>query len=185
MNSDKSRLIELVRDRSFQMSDTPSFKLSSGGTSRFYFNMKPVTHSPEGLHLIGGLYLDRLDELGIRPAAIGGLTMGADPIADAVALASYHRPPGIEAFVIRKEPKQHGMTLQLEGQVREGDSVVIVDDVVTTGGATLKAIDVAEAQNVQIKAVVVLLDREEKNGMQNIASRGYPAHAILRLRDFL
>jgi len=185
MNGDRDRLIRLIRERAFQLADEPVFRLSSGGRSRYYFNMKPVTHSPEGLHLIGGLYLEALDRMEIRPAAIGGLTMGADPIAVAVALASFRKPPPVEAFVIRKEPKAHGMALQLEGHVREGDTVVIVDDVVTTGASTLKAIDVAEAQGVRILGVLVLLDREEQNGMNRIRERGYPAEAILRLRDFL
>lgn len=185
MHSDRDRLIELIRRRSFEMSDSPSFRLSSGGLSRYYFNMKPVTQSPEGLTIIGNMFLDIIERLETRPAAIGGLTMGADPISAAVAMASFSRPPGIEAFVIRKEPKKHGMALQLEGCVKKGDTVVIVDDVVTTGASTIKAIDVAESQGVKILAVIVLLDRQEQNGMKNILDRGYPAYSILELKDFL
>lgn len=185
MPAERERLIDLIRQRSFEMSDTPSFQLSSGGMSRYYFNMKPVTQSPEGLAIIGNLFLDRIEQLEARPRAIGGLTMGADPISAAVAMASFSRPPGIEAFVIRKEPKKHGMALQLEGYVKKGDTVIIVDDVVTTGASTIKAIEVAESQGVKILAVIVLLDRQEQNGMENILARGYPAYSILELRDFL
>ncbi|MBI5140711.1 MAG: orotate phosphoribosyltransferase [Nitrospirae bacterium] len=167
------------------MADEPIYKLASGATSRFYFNMKPTAHSPEGLTLIGGLYLDKMDELGIRPDAIGGLTMGADPIAAAVAMTSFARKPPVEAFVIRKEPKKYGMTLQLEGHVKAGDSVVIVDDVVTTGGSTIKAINVAKECGVHILAVIVLLDRCEQNGMENVSAQGCPAYSILNIHDFM
>jgi len=182
---EKTRLIELVRERSFKMTDEPSFKLTSGAVSRFYFNMKPVTHTPEGMFLIGSLYLHMLENQGIKARAIGGLTMGADPISAAVALSSWHRKTPIEAFVIRKEPKKHGTRSQVEGYVREGDPVVIVDDVVTTGGSTIKAIEAAERAGLVIKAVVVLLDRCEQNGRENIAAKGYPVHSILDINDFL
>lgn len=185
MKEDRLQLIEMIRQRSFRSTETPSFRLSSGAMSRFYFDLKPVTHSPTGLKFIGDLYLDKMDELGIRPDAIGGLTMGADPIAVAVARASFDRPPHVEAFVIRKEPKQHGTAQQLEGYVRQGDRVVIVDDVVTTGASTIKAIRAAEVQKVTILAVVVLLDRCEQNGMKNIEACGYPAYSILNIHDFV
>ncbi len=185
MNTAKNRLIELIKKRSFKMTEEPSFHLSSGGMSRFYFNMKPVTHSPEGLTLIGKLYLDKLNELGIRPISVGGLTMGADPIADAIAMASFTRQPAIEAFVIRKEPKQHGMKLQLEGYVKPGDTALIIDDVVTTGASTIKAIEIAEEFGVKILAVIVLVNRCEQNGMENISRRGYPTYSILNIEDFI
>ena len=185
MQRNKDALIRMIKERSFRSSPTPSFRLSSGAMSCFYFNMKPVTHSPSGLKIIGELYLDKLDELDLRPDAIGGLTMGADPIAAAVARASFDRPPEIEGFVIRKEPKQHGTAQQLEGNVKPGDRVVIVDDVVTTGTSTIKAIRAAEAQKVQIIGVLVLLDRCEQNGMQNITDCGYPVYSILTIRDFV
>jgi len=185
MNTAKNRLIELIKKRSFKMTEEPSFHLSSGSMSRFYFNMKPVTHSPEGLTLIGDLYMDKLNELGIRPLSIGGLTMGADPIADAVAMASFKRQPAVEAFVIRKEPKQHGMKLQLEGYVKPCNTAVIIDDVVTTGASTIKAIEIAEDFGVEILAVIVLVNRCEQNGMENINRRGYPVYSILDIEDFL
>jgi len=185
MNGGKQELIQMIRERSFRLTESPTFRLSSGAMSRFYFNMKPVTYSPMGLKMIGELYLKQLDEVGLRPDAIGGLTMGADPIAAAVARASCESPPLIEAFVIRKEPKQHGTAQQLEGYVKAGDRVVIVDDVVTTGASTIKAIRAAEAQDVKIVGVVVLLDRGEQNGMQNIVDCGYPAYSLLNIRDFV
>lgn len=184
MNKARQQLIDMIRERSFRMTETPTFKLSSGGMSRFYFNLKPVTHSPMGLRCIGSLFLDKIDETGLRPDAIGGLTMGADPLAVAVALASLQRGPTIEAFVIRKEPKQHGTKQQLEGHVKAGDTVIIVDDVVTTGASTIKAIKAAEAQDVKILAAIVLLDRCEQNGMDNIRACGYPAYSILTINDF-
>jgi orotate phosphoribosyltransferase len=181
----KERLIELIKERSFQYSETPSFKLSSGGYSQFYFNMKKTTHSPEGLYLLGRLFFEKIRELGLNPDAIGGLTMGADPIASAVARYSYDTGMPIEAFVIRKEPKTHGLMLQVEGNVSKGANVVIVDDVVTTGGSTINAINIARENGLNILAVIVMLDRCEQNGKHNIESLGYPVYSILTIDDFM
>jgi len=183
--SDKERLIELIRDRAFKYSETPSFRLSSGLMSRYYFNLKKVTYTPEGQFLIGRLFYEKIRDLNLSPKAIGGLTLGADPIALAVARCSYDAKDPIEAFVIRKEPKAHGMGLQIEGNVVAGDRVVIVDDVVTSGASTIKAIDIAEGHGLQIVAVMALLDRCEQNGRQNIEAKGYPFYSIVTLNDVL
>lgn len=181
----KESLIELIRARSFNYSEKPIYKLSSGALSSFYFDLKKTTHSPEGLYLIGKLVYEKIKELGLNSHGIGGLTMGADPIATAVARVSYDEKDPIEAFVIRKEPKEHGLGLQIEGNVQEGDHVIIIDDVVTTGNSTIKAIDVAEKHGLIIDAVIVLVDRCEQNGRQNIEARGYPVYSILTVNDFM
>ncbi len=183
--NEKQALIDIIKERSFRYSSEPSFKLSSGGVSSFYFNMKKTTQSPDGMYLVGKLVFEKIKELGLAPDAIGGLTMGADPIAYAVAMHSWHMKEPIQAFVIRKEPKEHGLRLPLEGNVKAGDRVVIIDDVVTTGGSTIKAINVAREFGLVIDAVIVLVDRCEQNGRQNIEALGYPVYDILTINDFI
>lgn len=181
----KKRLIELIRERSFMKSDEPVFRLSSGKMSNFYFDLKKTTYSPEGLYLVGNLVFDKIKETGLKPKAIGGLTMGADPIAAATAYTSYLRDEPIEAMVIRKEPKGHGTGSQVEGYIKSGDEVIIIDDVITTGGSTIKAIEAAKASGLRILAVIVILDRCECDGRQNIERLGYPVYPILTIKDFI
>jgi len=180
----KARLIEYIKRHSFQRSDTPIYKLSSGNMSNFYFNLKKTTYSPEGQFLVGNLVFDKIKELGLKPRAIGGLTMGADPIATATAYTSHLRNEPVEALVIRKEPKGHGTMSQIEGNVKPGDDVIIIDDVVTTGGSTIKALEAAQKADMNIIGIIILLDRGEFNGRQNIESLGYPVHSILTIHDF-
>jgi orotate phosphoribosyltransferase len=180
----RARLVEYIRKYSFQRSDTPVFKLASGNMSTFYFNLKKTTYSPEGQYLIGNLVTDKIRELGLKPKGIGGLTMGADPIATATAYTSFLRKEPIEALVIRKEPKGHGTMSQIEGNIQSGDEVIIIDDVVTTGGSTIKAIETAKKAGLKIIAVIILLDRGEFNGRENIEALGYPVYSILTREDF-
>jgi orotate phosphoribosyltransferase len=102
----RERLIEIIKERSYQYSSEPKFKLASGAVSNFYFNMKKTTQTPEGMHLVGKIVFEKIRELKLHPDAIGGLTLGADPIAYAVAMYSYGAGEPIEAFVIRKEPRR-------------------------------------------------------------------------------
>lgn len=180
----KARLIEIVRKRSFLKSDEPVYRLASGKMSNVYFDLRNTTLSPEGQYLIGNLYVDRIEALGLKPKAIGGLTMGADPVASATAFASHTRGRPVEAFVIRKEPKQHGLGRRIEGNVEESDPVIVIDDVITTGGSTIKAIRAAEEGGLKIIAVIALMDRMEQNGRRNIEDTGYPFYSILTIKDF-
>ena len=183
--SGKERLIELIKQLSFQYNEKPIYKLTSGAFSNYYFNMKRTTYSPEGTYLIGKLVFEKIKNVGLRINAIGGLTMGADPIAFAVARYSYDVKEPIQAFVVRKEPKEHGMRLQIEGNVSPGEHVVIVDDVVTTGASTIKAIRVAKEEGLIVDAAIVLIDRCEQNGRQNIEELGLPVYDILTVHDFI
>jgi orotate phosphoribosyltransferase len=180
----REQLIEYIKQHSFQRSDTPIYKLSSGHMSNFYFNLKKTTYSPIGQYLIGNLVFDTIRELGLKPKAIGGLTMGADPIATATAYTSHVRNEPIEAMVIRKEPKGHGTMSQIEGNVKAGDEVIIIDDVVTTGGSTIKAMEAAQKAGLRIIAVIILLDRAEFDGRKNIERLGCPVYSILTIKDF-
>ncbi len=182
--NERKRLIELIKRRSYHYSENPPFKLSSGGFSNFYFNLKKTTYSPEGQYLIGKILFEKIKVLSLKIDAIGGLTLGADPIALAVARYSYDCNEPIEAFTIRKETKGHGTMLQIEGNIQKGDRVIIIDDVITTGASTIKAINAAREFGFDIQSVIVLVDRCEQNGRQNIETLGYKVHSILTVNDF-
>jgi len=162
----KQRLKELILEHAFQYSEAPKFRLVSGGISQFYFNCKRVTFDPEGLYLIGNLIFDAIRDLHVQ--GIGGLTLGADPIADAVAYTSWIKGQPVQAFVVRKKQKDHGVISLIEGKVKSGDRVVVVDDVVTTGGSTLQAIAACRRAGLEVARVVVLVDRQEMNGRESI-----------------
>lgn len=155
----KKRLSDLLIEKSIKYSDTPVFKLASGRMSDFYVDCRKVTHNAEGTYLIGNMIFNLLQELPVQ--AIGGLTMGADPIASAVSYTAFLNNKKINSFVIRKERKEHGLKKLVEGDVQAGDRVVIVDDVITTGGSTIRAIEAARDEGLEVVKAVVLVDREE------------------------
>ncbi len=161
----KGRLIRLIYERAFKYSEEPIFKLVSGRMSNYYFNCKTVTLHPEGMYLIGNTIFAMIKDLNVK--GIGGLTLGADPIADAVAYTSYLKESPIEAFVVRKTAKAHGTMQWIEGNVKAGDRVVIVDDVITTGKSTIEAITRAKEAGLDIVKVIALVDRQE-SGYENI-----------------
>ncbi len=173
----RERLKQMILDVAFKYSETPSFKLVSGGMSQFYFNCKNVTLDPEGQVLIGNLVFDAVSSLKIR--AIGGLTLGADPMANAVAYTSWLRKMPIQSFVVRKQVKEHGTGNLIEGKVSAGDRVVVLDDVITTGGSTLKAIAACRAAGLEVVKVVVLVDRQELNGRENIQKEVADVEALV------
>lgn len=172
----KSRLIELVLEKAFQYSEEPVFKLVSGKMSNYYFNCKAVTLHPEGMHLIGNLIFDLIKNLNVK--GIGGLTLGADPIAYAVSYTSYLKEASIETFIVRKTPKSHGTMAWIEGNVKKGDKVVIIDDVITTGKSTIEAINRAKEEGLDIVKVIALIDRQE-SGREEIETLGYKLDAII------
>jgi len=151
--------MELIYERSFKYSEEPIFKLVSGRVSNYYVNCKTVTLHPEGMYVIGNVIFDMIRYL--RAAGIGGLTLGADPIANAVAYTSYLKGEPIEAFVVRKSTKSHGAMQWIEGNLKPGDDVVIVDDVITTGKSTIEAISRAKEAGLTIVKVIALVDRQE------------------------
>ena len=155
----KKRLIELLVAKSFKYSEEPIFKLASGNMSSFYIDCRKVTHSAEGKYLIGNIVFDIVKKLGV--SAVGGLTMGADPIACAASYTSFINKMPVASFTIRKERKAHGLKKMVEGDVNEGARVVIVEDVITTGGSTIKAIESARSEGLEVVKVIALVDREE------------------------
>ena len=162
----KDRLMEIILEKSFQYSEEPTFKLVSGGVSNFYFNCKPTMLDPEGKELIGRLIFSTIRDLEV--AGIGGLELGSVPISSAVSLISQLEGQPIKEFIVRKEKKDHGIPAKVEGEFVAGEKVVVVDDVITTGGSTIKAIEAVQKLGLEVAKVVVLVDREEMNGRQSI-----------------
>ncbi|MDP3259537.1 MAG: orotate phosphoribosyltransferase, partial [Thermodesulfovibrionales bacterium] len=147
--------------------------------SNYYFNCKAVTLHPEGMYLIGNLIYEMIKDSVAKD--IGGLTLGADPVAYAVSYTSCLKGEPVETFVVRKSAKSHGTMLWIEGNVREGDKVVIVDDVITTGKSTIEAITRAKEAGLEIVKVIALIDRQE-GGRENIEASGYKVDSLI-LRD--
>jgi orotate phosphoribosyltransferase len=175
----KQRLIELILERTFRFSDKPAFKLASGKKSSFYFNCKPTTLHSEGMFLVGNLLYDLIKSRKTwKVKAVGGLTLGADPVANALAYTFHMKGETLDSFVVRKEPKKHGTMLWIEGSVRKGDTVLIVEDVITTGGSTIKAINRARKCGLKVLGVIVLIDRQE-GGIKVIESLGVPVKVLL------
>ena len=161
----KEELIDMLCRKSFKFSDKPIFKLVSGRMSRFYVNCKPVTLCARGIFLAGHLLFEAIKD--DKVTAIGGLTFGADPLAVATAFASELNAQPINAFSIRKTRKDHGMVRWIEGDIRPGERVAIIDDVATTGGSTIKAIERARAERLEVVRAVIFVDRQE-GGIENI-----------------
>jgi orotate phosphoribosyltransferase len=178
----KEDLIELLCQKSFKYSEEPVFKLVSGRLSRFYVNCKPTTLSARGMYLVGHLMFEAIRAAGV--VAIGGLTFGADPIAIATAFASALKGPAVDAFSIRKHRKDHGIVKWIEGDLRPGDRVVVIDDVATTGGSTIKAIERAREEGLNVVKAVILVDRQE-GGLENIRRQVEDVSAIVTRDDLM
>ncbi len=157
---------------------TGEFTLTSGKKSTFYFDAKKLTLSPEGAYHIGKAIFDQLAENEID--AVGGVATGAYPIVSAVAVVSYLEGKLLPAFIVREVAKEHGTKRQIEGYLKAGSRIAIVDDVLTTGGSVLKAIEAVEAAKCQVARVIVLVDRHEGGG-DELRKRGYDCAALLNL----
>lgn len=181
----KTRLLQLLSELSWQRGEVV---LASGKTSNFYLDCKQTALHAEGAALIGELvfaHVQALRSQGLKVEGVGGITLGADPIALACSLLSYQRGAALPAFVIRKEPKAHGTRSWLEGSknVPAGAHVLIVEDVVTTGGSTLKAIERAKESGLVPVAVLTLVDRQE-GGRENLEKTGLPFASLFARADF-
>ena len=167
--TERSSLIDLLRAKSVRFGE---FTLASGTVSDLYIDARLTTMSPEGLALIGPLALATVRRMKWNADSIGGLTLGADPIAYAVSYASVASPPPIRAFTVRKEPKHHGTKKLIEGPFKQGDRVVIVEDVVTSGGSALRAIEAVRDAGGEVVGVLALVDRHE-GGTEKIRAAGF------------
>lgn len=176
VNEMKERLGEIILERSFKYSDNPPFTLASGRLSNYYFNCKPTTLDPEGMNLIGSVIFDMVKDGNVTAA--GGLTLGADPIANALSVISYQKGKPIKSFIVRKDVKDHGTKSAIEGNVKAGDRVLIIDDVITTGGSTITAIEQARKAGLIVDGVITLIDREE-GGRENIQKHVESIRSVL------
>jgi len=179
--TDHERLVALLATRSAR---TGTFTLASGRQSSLYIDARLTTMSPEGLALIGRLGLDALRATDWGVNAVGGLTLGADPISYAISLTSATSAQPVRAFTVRKEAKSHGTGKLIEGPFETNDVVAIVEDVITTGGSALKAIDAVRSAGGRIAGVLALVDREE-GGKEAIESAGVPVVSLVHAREIL
>ncbi len=179
----RGRLLELLKEKAYTRGKVV---LASGKESHFYIDCRPVTLHPEGAYLVGKLLYDRLKNSPVKIQGVGGPTLGADPIATAVALVSYLEKDPVPAFLIRKEAKKHGRGLWIEGiqNLPEGTPVAIVEDVVTTAGSTLQAVERAKEEGLRVVKVLALVDREE-GGRANLQRLGYELESLFCRRDFM
>jgi orotate phosphoribosyltransferase len=169
-----TRLEELLLARSVRRGD---FVLASGEHSSYYIDCRLTTMSAEGLSLVGRIGLAAIRDAGWNPSVVGGLTLGADPVAYAIAAASFAAGQPIDAFTVRKEPKAHGTRRLIEGNFPAGGRAVVVEDVITTGGSALRAIEAVEGEGGAVEGVLALVDREE-GGRDRIEHRGYGVVAL-------
>jgi orotate phosphoribosyltransferase len=175
---DKAALMDLVRQLALQVGQ---FKLASGKLSSYYLDCRKVTLDSAGANLIADGMLELMGSQ--LPDAVGGMAIGADPITAAIVTVAGRSGKRLRGFIVRKEAKQHGTGRDVEGPVHSGDSVIIVEDVVTTGGSSLAAIEKAEAHGLKIRGVMAIIDRLE-GGRETLAARGYSLQTLLTIRDF-
>lgn len=169
------RLRALLLDRSVARGD---FVLASGRRSSYYIDARRTTMAGAGLAVIGALGLECLRHRGWTPAAVGGLTLGADPVAYAIAAAAHQRNVPLDAFTVRKAAKAHGTARRIEGCFAPGAAVVVVEDVITTGGSALEAIAAVQAEGGVVLGVLAVVDREE-GGRAAIEAAGYAVEAMI------
>jgi orotate phosphoribosyltransferase len=175
------RLLSILAERSARRGQ---FTLASGRQSTLYIDARLTTMSPDGLALIGPLALAALRNVGWDINAVGGLTLGADPISFAIAYASAATGSPLRAFTVRKEVKAHGTGRLIEGPFQAGDHVAVIEDVITTGGSALRAVEAVRAAGGTVAGVLALVDREE-GGRDALVSAGLPVVALTRASDIV
>ena len=172
MSPARQKLLTLLSQKSFRLGD---FKLSSGGTSDYYIDCRTTTLDAQGARLTGEVFLEEIETQGWRPQAIGGLTMGADPIVVAASVAAAHANGALHGFLVRKVEKQHGTGERIEGFREKGAKVVIVDDVCTTGSSTIQGIQTAREFGFEVVGAICLVEREEAQGRPAVEQAAKPA----------
>jgi orotate phosphoribosyltransferase len=178
----KQQLVEMLCEKSFMYSEEAIYKLVSGRMSHYYVNCKPTILDPKGMFLVGHLAFDCIKDLDVQ--GVGGLTFGADPVAMATAFASYLKEKPVKAFSIRKTQKDHGIVKWVEGDMKAGERVVILEDVVTTGGSTIKAVERARSEGLDVVKVVAVVDRQE-GGREAIQASVASMESLVTIDDLM
>lgn len=174
---DRAALINLIKEKGLEFGD---FTLASGKKASFYLDCRRVTLDSQGATLIAAGILEMLGDS--LPDAVGGMAIGADPITGAVITLAGIQGKPLRGFIVRKEAKAHGKGRDVEGPIKAGDQVIIVEDVVTTGGSSLQAIEKVEACGLKVLGVIAIIDRLE-GGQEAFASRGISLRTLLTIRD--
>ena len=179
--TDHHRLVAMLAARSARTGD---FTLASGRQSSLYIDARLTTMSPDGLALIGHLGLDALHKSGWSVTAVGGLTLGADPISYAISLTSADTKQPVRAFTVRKEAKAHGTGKLIEGPFEPSDTVAVIEDVITTGGSALKAVEAVRSAGARVAGVLALVDRQE-GGKEAIESAGLSVVSLVQASEIM
>ena len=183
MDDSRSKLLGFLAEYAYQFRPEQPFVLASGATSDEYLDCKLALSQPGAVVALGQVFLSSL-QLGVT--AIGGLTMGSDPIAIGTAYASASTGRQVRWFAVRKEPKVHGQKKLIEGSVSDGDQIAVVDDVVTSGSSTIKAIEACKQSGLNVVQIIALVDRQQADGLEKIrraAGHGVPVSAIFTMRQ--
>jgi orotate phosphoribosyltransferase len=181
----KDKLFNILYTRSFMYREDPPFKLVSGRESFYYFDCKATTLNPVGVALIGKAMFEKLRESIVsgEVQALGGLTLGADPISVSTAIAAYGEGFFVSPLIVRKEPKKHGTQKWIEGDLENVKDVIVIDDVITTGGSTITAIERMRESGLNVVCAAVIIDREE-GGRENIEKEGIRVVSLFTRSDF-
>lgn len=185
MSEKRKKLFEISKNEIYKYRDEP-FQLSSGGTSNYYFNCRKITLIPDRLSLLCEIIRD---EILIGPDseltdAIGGLTMGADPVAFALSLAYLQKGKTVYPLIVRKEAKSHGLGRKIEGEIDKVKNLILLDDVVTTAGSGIKALEAFRESGITVKTAVCVIDREE-GGTEALSEKGVKLLSVFKKSDFL
>ncbi|GAA4450848.1 orotate phosphoribosyltransferase [Novipirellula rosea] len=180
MTYNRDALLDLIRAEALQ---TGEFTLASGKKASYYLDCRKITLHPKGANLIAEGMLSVIQAAGELPDAVGGMAIGADPITASIVTIAGQRDLPLKGFMVRKEPKGHGMGKQVEGPVQPGQRVVIVEDVITSGGSAIKAVDAAEAFGLKVDCVIGIIDRLA-GGAEAFAAKGLELKVLTTIRDF-
>ncbi len=180
MSYDRDALLELIQSEALQRGQ---FTLASGKQASYYLDCRKITLHPKGANVIAAGMIDVIQSLGDLPDAVGGMAIGADPITASIITLAGQRDLPMKGFMVRKEPKGHGTGKQVEGPVEPGQRVVIVEDVITSGGSALKAVDAAREFGLEVDCVVAIIDRLA-GGEEAFKAKGLPLHTLTTIRDF-
>ena len=180
MSYDRDALLDLIRAEALQRGE---FVLASGKKASYYLDCRNITLHPHGANVIAEGMLDAMQAAGPLPEAVGGMAIGADPITASIITLAGQRDLPLKGFMVRKEPKGHGMGRQVEGPVRAGQRVVIVEDVITSGGSALKAVDAARDFGLEVERVIAIIDRLA-GGEEAFREKGLELTTLTTIRDF-